>query len=268
MTTAMQQLTPEFEWQPTNHPPRRLAAAELEQFDRDGYVVLRQVIEPEVVASLTAALDVLEARTESFLRTQPNGELLIAKADVITFTVHAVTQSFEARMFSTHPVLLDLAHDLIGTEVRLYWDQAVYKKPEPDREFPWHQDNGYAFVEPQQYLTCWVPLTPATRQNGCPWIVPGVHRLGTLRHHVAPGGLQCLDQPTGAIAVELEAGDVVAFSSLAPHRTGPNTTAEVRKAYIVQYAPDGAAVVQPDGSRVLADDPARQYSVLVDGLPV
>ena len=70
--------------------------------------------------------------------------------------------------------------DLIGPDVRLYWDQAVYKKPGTESPFPWHQDNGYAFVEPQQYLTCWVALTDATEDNGCPWVVPGLHRRGAL----------------------------------------------------------------------------------------
>ncbi|MCH8850408.1 MAG: hypothetical protein IIC89_06245, partial [Chloroflexi bacterium] len=33
---------------------------------------------------------------------------------------------------------------------------------------------------------------------------------------------------------------IVVFSSLTPHMTGPNTTSDVRKAYILQYAPTGA----------------------------
>jgi phytanoyl-CoA hydroxylase len=67
------------------------------------------------------------------------------------------------------------------------------------------------------------------------------------------------------------AGDVVVFSSLTPHRTGPNTTDEVRKAYILQYAPDGARVVA-EGDDAAAgrpcDDPDRQFLVLRDGRPV
>ncbi len=267
MSIEPQQVTPTFEWQPLRHQPRRLSLAERDQFDRDGYVVVRGAVPVSDIAELTAAIDTFEAETEAFLRAQPNGELFIAKSEAITFTVHLVTRCIEARLFSTHPVLLDLAHDLIGGDVRLYWDQAVYKKPEPDREFPWHQDNGYTFVEPQQYLTCWVPLTSATLHNGCPWLVPGMHQLGTLRHELTAVGLQCLTDAPAAIAVELEPGDVIAFSSLAPHRTGANRTQSMRKAYIVQYAPDGAEVVQADGTRVPAADPDRQYPVLVGGLP-
>ena len=128
--------------------------------------------------------------------------------------------------------------------MNLYWDQAVYKKPEKPRRFPWHQDNGYAFVEPQQYLTIWLALTDATVDNGCPWVVPGLHRRGTLAHrYVDPLGFECLHDPPGAVAAEVPAGGAVVFSSLTPHLTGPNTTAEVRKAYIIQYAPAGAEIL-------------------------
>ena len=64
--------------------------------------------------------------------------------------------------------------------------------------------------------------------------------------------------------VEAPAGSVVVFSSLTPHRTGPNRTDAVRSAYIVQYAPDGAVALQgdPDGAptaTVPQDDPDRQF---------
>jgi ectoine hydroxylase-related dioxygenase (phytanoyl-CoA dioxygenase family) len=200
---------------------------------------------------------------------------MIAEAGAITFTTHLVAQSDTLRTFAAHPVFADLCHDLVGPDVRVYWDQAVYKKPEKPRRFPWHQDNGYTFVLPQQYLTCWVPLTDATVDNGCPQVVPGLHRRGTLRHrYVDPLGFECLSDPAGAVPVEAPVGSVVVFSSLTPHLTGPNATDAVRKAYILQYAPDGARTQQgdpatgpPTGSQP-CDDPTRQFPVVVGGLPV
>ncbi len=173
------------------------------------------------------------------------------------------------RAFTASAVLTDVCADLIGPDVRLYWDQAVYKKPGTDSPFPWHQDNGYAFVEPQQYLTCWVALTDATEDNGCPWVVPGLHRSGTLAHEYSDIGFVCLREPADAVAVPARAGSIVVFSSLTPHSTGPNRTDAVRKAYIVQYAPDGAEVVRPEARgpalRVPATDEGRQYEVLRRG---
>ncbi|MGH2474890.1 MAG: phytanoyl-CoA dioxygenase family protein, partial [Candidatus Limnocylindrales bacterium] len=138
-----------------------------------------------------------------------------------------------------------------------------------------HQDNGYAYVEPQQYLTIWLALTDATTENGCPQVVPGLHRHGTLEHHyVEPLGWECLDDPPGRVAAPVAAGGAVVFSSLTPHLTGPNLTAEVRKAYIVQYAPAGAERLEgdpaagPPTARVACDAPDRQFPVVAGGRPV
>jgi ectoine hydroxylase-related dioxygenase (phytanoyl-CoA dioxygenase family) len=153
----------------------------------------------------------------------------------------------------------------------------VYKKPDKPRRFPWHQDTGYTYVEPQHYLTCWVALTDVTVANGCPWVLPGVHRGGTLLHHwVDPIGWECLSaEPDGAVAAEVPAGGAVVFSSLTPHLTGPNMTDAVRKAYIVQYAPADLRRIEgdwlhgaPATGSAPCDDPDRQFAVLRDAVPV
>lgn len=246
-------------------------------FDRRGFLVLADLFAPSVVSALTAELDVLEAKVERFLAKQDGSRMDIAEAGAITFTVHAVLRSATARAFAKHPALLGLCRDLVGPDVNLYWDQAVYKKPEKPRRFPWHQDTGYTFVEPQHYLTCWVALTDATIANGCPWVVPGGHLAGSLLHHwVDPIGWECLPvEPAGAVVAEVPSGGAVVFSSLTPHLTGPNITDGVRKAYIVQYAPVGMRTIEgdwlhgsePSGSAP-CDDPDRQFAVLRDGMPV
>lgn len=66
---------------------------------------------------------------------------------------------------------------------------------------------------------------------------------------------------------EAEVGDVVCFSSLTPHRTGPNRMQDIRKAYILQYAADPSWARPRGAERTLQDDPARQFVVLRDGKP-
>jgi len=74
--------------------------------------------------------------------------------------------------------------------------------------------------------------------------------------------------------VPVRAGSMVVFTSLTPHATKRNTTSEVRKAYIVQYAPDGAVARYgdpeagpPTRTEILGDD-KRRYWIVRDGLPV
>ena len=58
-------------------------------------------------------------------------------------------------------------------------------------------------------------------------------------------GWDCVgDEDILAIAALVRAGSVVVFSSLTPHMTVPNISADrIRKSYIVQFAPDGAEVL-------------------------
>jgi ectoine hydroxylase-related dioxygenase (phytanoyl-CoA dioxygenase family) len=80
-------------------------------------------------------------------------------------------------------------------------------------------------------------------------------------------GYLCFEQDgPEAVAVPAKAGDIVVFSSLTPHRTGPNLTKSVRKTYILQYAPDGARVGGPQGAPCDAAD--RQFRVLKGGVRV
>ncbi len=261
----------DFSWADHDGPYRVVTPAQARAYDDDGFFVLEDAIPPDRLAALVAEIDPFEAQMEELLRGLDGGKLFIARSGEITFTTHLVTRSALLRDFVAAPLLADLVADLIGPDVRLYWDQAVYKKPGTEAPFPWHQDNGYAFVEPQQYLTCWIALTDATEENGCPWVVPGLHRSGTLRHHDSDLGFVCLTDAPDAVPVPATAGSIVVFSSLTPHCTGANRTDGVRKAYIVQYAPDGAAVLTEGGDaearRQPADDPDRQFLVLAGGRP-
>ena len=200
------ELNTHFDWKPTRGPYRILSEAQARQYDEQGYFLLEGVFTPQELADVRAAIDPLEEAYEALLREKHGGRQFINKADAITFTVHLVARSAVLKAFSRHRVFSDLCHDIMGPGARLYWDQAVYKKPGNPEEFPWHQDNGYTFMDPQQYLTCWVPLTDATLANGCPWVAPGLHLGGTLAHEPTKLGLQCVDDPPGPVAVPARAG--------------------------------------------------------------
>ena len=261
--TALHPLNHGFSWTPVRGPFRLITDEQARSFNERGFFVLENAIDPAAIVRVRDAIDPFEAKAEEFLRSRPDGRMGIAKADGITFTVHLVRLSRVLREFSASRVFQDLCHDLIGPDVRLYWDQAVYKKPEYPKPFPWHQDNGYTYIEPQAYLTCWIALNDATLDNGCPWVIPGGHLRGTLAHRLSKLGYVCREEDgPEALAVPVCEGSVVVFSSLMPHRTGPNVTAGVRKSYILQYAPDCARVVQTDTACDALD---RQFAILKNG---
>lgn len=259
---SLHPLNRDFVWQDAPlYGLSRLAEAQVRQYNEQGFFRLENAFNAREIEAVAAAIDPLDEEYAARLRSAGSAER-IAAADAITFTTHLVKRSPVLKAFAAHPVFRDICLDLIGPGARLYWDQSVYKKSGRPQEFPWHQDNGYTFLLPQHYVTCWMPLVDVDETNGCPWIAPGLHRLGTLSHWRTPLGLKCLEQDPAAIAVPAKAGGLIVFSSLAPHRTGPNLRVDhVRKAYILQYAPDGAVAYPAGQPPQLQDDPARQFKI-------
>lgn len=161
--------------------------------------------------------------------------------------------SYRPMMHLTSPALTAVATDarwapivlpLLDTgDARLYWEQAVAKPPHAHTELPWHQDNGYTPLVPEEYVTCWLALDDATIDNGCIWVIPGSHRFGTRPHHGGAGPFRVGHDgtPEDGIAVPVSRGDVLVFSSLVMHRSGPNTTDRHRRAWIIQYCPAHAS---------------------------
>ena len=262
-----------FEWNDASTRTGFLSQGQVDSYNLEGYLLLENAFEIEQLQLVTENLDQLASDTDTFLKTLEDNRLSIAESGAILFGIHPCLQSGMVKKFISQQPFTDICHDLIGPNVRVYWDQLVYKETEKPRRFPWHQDNGYGFVEPQQYLTCWIPLVDVHQGNGCPWIAPKVHLNGTLSHEfIDPLGYECFQDHPAAVPVEAKAGSIIIFSSLTPHKTGPNTSGETRKAYIVQYAPDASELLQgdpqagPPSVRVPAEEPERQFPILINGV--
>jgi len=262
-----------FSWVDHTGPFTTLTTEQVAVFDELGYFVLPNAFDQPTLARIDAEIRPGEERIRELLAQFPGGRISVAGLDTQTVAPHLVLSSTWLREFCGHPLLAGICRDLVGPDVRLYWEQAVYKQPHGAEPVLWHQDNGYTYVDPQAYLTCWIALTDATTENGCISVIPGVHRGGTLRHRDTPIGFECWSDRAQAVQVPVTAGSVVVFSSLTPHATAANGTDEVRKAYIVQYCHDGATATQPGpdgavGSQVAQNDPARQDLVVAGGRPV
>ena len=263
-------LNSQFEWRDHVGPFRIISEKQARQYDEQGFFVFEDAFDVETMRELIAVIDPIEEVVANVVREKLGGKAFIMRSDEITFVPHIVNQAKVARDFTRCGFFQDLTHDLLGPDVRLYWDQSVYKKPGTKDVFPWHQDNGYTYMEPQHYLTCWVSLTEADEQNGCPRVYPGIHRRGTLAHQLTDLGWHCVgNEEVPAVTTPVRAGSVVVFSSLTPHMTVPNTTSDrTRKTYIVQFAPDGAEVLSEENGEVVrtaANAEDRQYWILQNG---
>lgn len=213
-------------------------------YRRDGYAVLPNAVPARSLDSAEEVIDGREGLREQELQGLPGGRSWISQAGQITFTAKLAGKEPILREVLAAPTLRQFVAAVLGPRPRLYFDQAVYKKPGCEQIVPWHQDNGYNPKDPADYVTFWIPLTSTTVENGTIRFQPGRQYEGPLRHWRTSGGyLVCEDGAEGGVPVDLGRGDVVAFSSLLPHSTGPNWTQRVRKAYIASCIVDGTQLV-------------------------
>lgn len=136
-----------------------------------------------------------------------------------------------------------VAVQLGGPLVRYTFDHAIYKAPFNQAETPWHQDQAYTgHRRLLQTYHFWIPLQPATADNGCMHFVAGSHTAGRMTHVADNGGhvrrvTVAADAPVEVCP--LPVGGVTVHSPLTLHYTGPNLTAEVRRAWILHFGPFG-----------------------------
>ena len=216
-----------------------LSEKQLKQFDEQGFVILEDWFTAGEMDALAGHIDALVQAKEAMI-ANAGGTQGISRANEIVFAEHLAAQDDAVKAFIAQPKLVGLAVDTLGPNVSLYWDQAVYKRPETKKDFPWHQDNGYTPVEPELYLTCWIAVADATLENGCIWVIPSSHKQGVVEHVSTPIGRQCYFGADPGTAVPLKKGSLVAFSSMLFHRSGPNLSDTIRKGYVVQYSDAGA----------------------------
>ena len=76
-----------------------------------------------------------------------------------------------------------VARQILGEHVRFKADISLLKPARIGAATPWHQDEAY-WNPAKEYeaLSVWIPLQPATKQNGCMYFVPGSHEWEVVAH--------------------------------------------------------------------------------------
>jgi len=154
----------------------------------------------------------------------------------LIFTGNVFKNSPVVQAFLAQQRLIDFLKPIAGGDLWVRHDQAVSKRPGAG-EFRWHQDNGYNQLRTQHFQV-WIALTETRNQNGALWLAPGSHKRGLLPHTLVSGAQIEVQAPVGEpLCIDATVGDMIVFSSLMLHRTGPNEADSTRVAYVAEYMP-------------------------------
>ncbi|MCX5662778.1 MAG: phytanoyl-CoA dioxygenase family protein [Planctomycetota bacterium] len=210
---------------------------QIRQFKDVGYFVTDVMFSPKELAELSAEFDRVHAMTVADAQKGSDATAL-ELARLRPFIGQFHTRSEPARRFVKAPIYAEACATFIGPDADLYYNQAVIKPPELGRSFAWHQDSGYVKTTPVEYITCWTAISRTFVENGCIWVIPGSHKRGLLEHkwdEKSREQIPDVGDESIAIPVEMKAGQVAIFSSLTLHKSGPNVSKEIRRAYVPQY---------------------------------
>lgn len=159
------------------------------------------------------------------------------------------------------PHLLSIASQLMEGESSLYMPFTAVKGGGGGGVFHFHQDNQYTTFDGPG-INLWMALSPMSPENGCLMVVPRSHLHGTEQESISPDGdghRAVAQDPTRFLPVRMNPGDMIAFSRLTIHGSGPNTTDEPRLAYAVQFhRNDVSAIWDGQSPRKLSENPRWQ----------
>lgn len=207
------------------------------QFHELGYFVTEPMWDDATLSEMSREFDRLHA--EAIVAAEKSGdENSIRLAKLRPFIGQAHTRSDALKRFIASAIYVEACAKFIGPDADLYYNQAVIKPPEEGMSFAWHQDSGYAQTTPLEYITCWTAISRTFIDNGCIWVLPRSHKLGLIQHRRDEKSNALVPvkyDESGAIPVEMKPGQVAIFSSLTLHKSGPNTSKEVRRGYVPQY---------------------------------
>lgn len=214
-------------------------------FDRDGYVILRQVLTASAVAELISLLSPLyenfselEGKKARDIGKLPDETLKQPEVDRPTRIVP------ELKECEAMDSLREIASEVLEVPAHYTFDHSICKMPFSGIATAWHQDQGYLGKDVKlNSINFWIPLVDVTEANGSLAFVPGSHK-GELFPHKALDGMHphvrsLENAPENAVTPSLKIGDVSMHHPKVIHGAGPNNTDQPRLTWAVHFSRHG-----------------------------
>ena len=216
-----------------------LIEVDLDQWTRDGFVIVRNVFSSVEMATLSDAawqltqqrelIDKLNLRCR-FRETHDNADCLWETFDPV------IDLSPECGQFASDPRLLCILQDLYGEPACLFKDKLIFKQP-GTKGYELHQDWISWPGFPRSFLTVLIPIDAATEANGCTEVFPGYHQKGPMnpqdgQYHALANDAVDLQK---AVPLVLAPGDIAVFDGFTPHRSSPNLSDSWRRQLYLSY---------------------------------
>ncbi len=224
----------------------KLSAAQLEQFDRDGYLFFPGRFSAEETRTLTDAVPELYSRREAY-NVREKGKDAVRT----NFAAHLISEPFAK--LARHPRMIEPVQELLGEALYMHQFKINGKMAFEGDVWQWHQDYGTWLNDDQmpteRAMNVAIFLDDVTEYNGPLMFIPGSHKKGVVdaRHDLTttsyplwtvdnqligqlveraggPGGFDADGRhvPGGIVSPKGPAGSMILFHSCLVHASGSN----------------------------------------------
>ena len=219
-----------------------------EQFQREGFFVLERAVSEDHLQILRNSCDRLIELMHQEMDRLGIDHFHISHRGKRYHIAKKYQQVPRLSEYVFSPLMAQVCRATIGENAFLFYDQYVVKSAEQGTSFSWHQDGGYLGFPHEPYVTVWAAVDDMSVENGTTYVLPfsraGIRTVVEHKRDEKTGDkVGYFGKETGVAAV-VPAGSLVVFSSLSFHRSGPNTTNRMRRAYVTQYSP--SPIVRPE----------------------
>jgi phytanoyl-CoA hydroxylase len=225
------------------YPHANLNDKYVQDYLRNGYVIIRNALSPEAVRQAQDHIVWLQAQNPDvdpellehwFMRDDPFWIKLIGD-----------------------PKLLDTLEQFLGPNIASFASHYVCKPPKVGKRIHWHQDGAYWPLQPMEVVSVWFAVDKSIRENGCMRVVPGSHKQGLQakgmnseefeRHvkqiHMGKESSMFYVDESNIVDVELNPGDISIHHPAMIHGSEPNTSDLRRCGLTIRYIPTSTTVV-------------------------
>jgi ectoine hydroxylase-related dioxygenase (phytanoyl-CoA dioxygenase family) len=223
-----------------------LSREDVDTYDRQGYLVVRELLSHDEVSAVRDRFDDIGRRGEAIPDYWSPDLSAAGRLDPLK-RYPRVMMPHRYDALSRSLLLDQRIHNVVAALLRdepLAAQSMFYFKPPGARGQALHQDNFYLQVQPGTCMAAWIAIDSSTPENGGLQVVPGTHKLGILCPEKADAGdsfTNELVQPGAGIKplpLRLAPGDALFFNGSLIHGSFPNRSAkEWRRAFICHYIP-------------------------------
>ena len=217
----------------------KLTTEEIEQFTRDGYMMVKGMFDTEEMDLL---LNIAKSDQQIAQQAQERLDLSSGRSKLW------ITGSLGEDIYSAFVRcgrIIDPVEQMLGGEVYHYHHKMMLKEPFVGGAWEWHQDYGYWYSNDCLFpymASCLIAIDRATPENGCLQVIKGSHHMGRIDHGKA-GEQKGADMERVKEALkylelvqcEMEPGSALFFHCNLLHRSDANRSPNPRWSLICSY---------------------------------